>query len=161
MRNYVSDAGPLISFERIPEGFSLLRRLARAVVIPQQVYEELAAGIPLGHDYLAHFGIADFVEVVRAPGPLPGTGNLHDGECYAIALASARRLPLLIEERHGHAVAERLGLTPIGSVGLLLDGLQRDILTRPEAERSVQALFLGKRINRDLLEALLKRIRAN
>lgn len=159
MRDFVADAGPLISFERIPGGFDLLRRLARTIIIPEQVHEELTAGLPPGRNYLVQYGLAGLVEVRRASDPLPGTGDLDVGERYAIALAAACGLPLLIEERRGRAVAERLGLASIGAVGLLLDGLLSGVLGRDETERHVRALFDGKRINRDLRDALVERIR--
>jgi predicted nucleic acid-binding protein len=161
MRDFVSDTGPLISFEKIADGFILLRHLVDTIIISQAVYEELAAGIPPGNDYLAYFGIADFVTVCPVPAALPGTEGLHEGERSAIALAAQRDLPLLIEERAGHAVAAGLGLIPISASGLILHAYQAGHLARAEAERDFRALCAGRRINHDLLEILLRRLYSN
>ncbi len=161
MRDYVSDTGPLISFERIPGGFALLRRLVGGIFVPPQVIEELVAVLPLGTDYLTHYGIGDFVRVEAAPPPPPATHGLDDGESHALSLAIARGLPLLIEERQGREVAAELGLETSGAVGLLLHAWKSRAVTTGEAERHAHALFHGKRINHTLLEALLAQLRAH
>lgn len=98
MRDVVSDTGPLISFERIPDGFALMRRIVRTVLIPPEVLAELQSGIAPGTDYLAHHGIGDVIRVEPAP-PLPReVAGLDIGEQHAITLAVARGLPLLIED---------------------------------------------------------------
>lgn len=159
MHEYVSDTGPLISFERLPGGFALLRRLAPSIIIPHPVYEELRAGLPVGADYLAHHGIADFVRVVHVAQLLPETAGLHEGERQAISLAAIRKTPLLIEERAGHGVAEKCGLRPIGAIGLILNAWKSGILTADEAAAYFVALHTGKRISRPMLDKLLEMVR--
>lgn len=161
MRDYVSDTGPLISFERIPDGFSLLRRLAHTITIPNPVYEELRVGLPIGTDYLAHHGIADFVEVVQVVQMLPETEGLHEGERHAITLAATLNLPLLIEERPGHAIAEKCGLRPIGAIGLILNAWKSGMITKDETAEHFAALFSGKRISRAMLDKLLLIVKGN
>lgn len=161
MREYVSDTGPLISFERIPGGFALLRRLVGGIIVPPQVIEELVAVLPLGTDYLAHYGIGDFVHVETAPPPPPATDGLDDGERHALSLAIAWGLPLLIEERQGREVAAALGLETSGAVGLLMHAWRSRIISAGEAERHAQALLHGRRINHTLLDALLAQLRAH
>jgi predicted nucleic acid-binding protein len=82
--DYVSDTGPLISFERIPDGFLILRRLVRRIIIPMQVYDELSAGAPSRQDYIAAFGLADFIETTQAPSLSIEADGLHPGESHAI-----------------------------------------------------------------------------
>jgi predicted nucleic acid-binding protein len=161
MREYVSDTGPLISFEIIPGGFMLLRRLVGGILVPPEVVDELSVGLLPGSDYLAHYGIADFVRVEPAPAAPAATAGLHEGESAAITLALARKLPLLIEERQGRQVALALGVETIGAIGLLLYACNIGIITVGEAEGCVQALFQGKRMNRTLLEALLAQLRVH
>ncbi len=60
----VSDTGPLISFEKLPNGFALLRKLCHQVLIPEQVLKELELGLP-GANYLQTYAIGDWVHVAR------------------------------------------------------------------------------------------------
>ncbi|MFC7334717.1 hypothetical protein [Rhodocista pekingensis] len=159
MREFVSDTGPLISFERIPDGFGLLRRIARGIVVPLEVLEELEAGRGGKGAYLTGQGIEEFVRVMVAPPVLAVSRGLHTGEAAAIALALNRGLPLLIEERKGREIACALGIDTIGPVGLILAAWQIGRLTTEEAELAFTALRDGGRINRSLLEALMARIR--
>jgi predicted nucleic acid-binding protein len=159
MREYVADTGPLISFERIPDGFLLLRRLVKGIVVPPEVVEELAAGSVPTANYLMQHGIADLVCVEHAPPCPAAAAGLHAGEAAAIALALAKKLPLLIEERQGRQVAAALGVETTGSVGLLLYACNTRIITKDDAEGYAQALLQGKRINRKLFEALVRQFR--
>jgi hypothetical protein len=155
MRKYVADTGPLISFERIPDGFPLLRRLVEAIIVPPEVIEELTAGETPPANYLERHAIIDLVTVERAPPPSLAMSGLHAGEAAAVALALARKLPLLIEERQGRQVASALGIETTGTVGLLLYAHAARIITKKEAADSAHALLQGKRISRKLFEALL------
>lgn len=152
-RHYVSDAGPLISYEKIAGGFTLLHKLVDRIFIPPQVYVELCAGLRNGGSYLDHHGLADLLTVAAAPIPPPETLELlHSGECHAIALALDRQLPILIDERQGRLVARSVGLAISGSVGILLAGWNDRIITTAEARHTLHALYDAERINRGLLD---------
>ncbi len=59
----VADTGPLISLEKLPDGFALLKRSLSRLYLPLEVLEELQAGYS-GTDYLADHHLTTLVEVV-------------------------------------------------------------------------------------------------
>lgn len=152
----VSNTGPLITLERLPGGYDLMRRLYRRILIPPQVLAELAAGLTATMDYLEHHHIQDLVAVEGAPDPAPQLARLDEGERYAIALALARRLPLLIEDRLGRELASREGLIVSGIAGQILMAHYRGILTVTAAREQFQRLYEVRRINRQLLQQMIE-----
>lgn len=152
----VSDSGPLISFEKIPKGFGLFRRVASRVLIPPQVLEEVTAGLPLGHDYLTHYDLRGFVEVIPAPPPPEAADALHDGERYAISLALSQGVPLLAEDRDARLIAEHLGIRTIGALGVLLAGHNAGTISTVELRDAAMALRRAGRISQALLDEALR-----
>lgn len=100
-RHVVSDTGPLISLEKLGDGYRLLRLLYDRVLIPPSVLAEVIHGQFVDEQaYARHYGISDFLEVVEVQSSraLPESELLDPGETDAIRLALERNLPLLIEE---------------------------------------------------------------
>ena len=79
-----------------------------------------------------------------------------EGEQYAIALALARRLPLLIEDRLGRQFAAEEGLIVSGIAGQILTAYYRGLLTAAAAREQFQRLYEVRRINRRLLQQLIE-----
>lgn len=151
-RTVVSDAGPLISFEKIPNGFGMLRRVVERVLIPSHVLEEVTVGLPTGTDYLDHFQLADFASVVVPPAPPDDVQHLQMGERYAIALALSEQTPLLIEDWEARQVADRLGLFTVGALGLLIQGYRDSMISTDEFSTAIMAMRKAGRISQALLE---------
>ena len=85
--------------------------------------------------------------------------ELHEGEAAAMALALSRGLLLLIGESGGRAVAEALGLSPRGSLYVVLRALHGGGLTGSEARDAVSSMVSsGFRIDPILLERVLREI---
>jgi predicted nucleic acid-binding protein len=107
----VFDASPLIIYHQVGY-FDLLRSLFHHVVIPTEVAQEVAPSLgrlPSWIDELA-------VGTTRA---LPG--NLDPGERAAITLAEQITADFIIlDDLPARRVATRLGLTVVGSLGLLV-----------------------------------------
>ena len=100
-RETVSDTGPLITLEKLSDGYRFIRLLYGKVIIPRTVLDELTQGQFLSPQaYLEHYRIEDLLEVVEARGDLevPEVELLDAGEREAIQIALERGLPLLIEE---------------------------------------------------------------
>lgn len=157
----ISDTGPLISLEKMTDGYALMGKLYKQILIPQGVAEELWRGMFSGWDaYCTHYGLSDFVVIVevQALKNHPGFETLDDGEKQAIHLALERQLPLLIEEEQGRRVAQSLGLKISGIAGQILKAYRENLISVTAAQANLRELLqagrIGKRLYNGLLEAL-------
>ena len=122
MNEIISNATPLIAFSRINQ-LPLMRQIVKELVIPEAVSEEIAAypSTSAGAIVLADepwIQIRMLTSKSQLPSLLP---VLDPGEAAVIALALERQAKLvLIDELTGRKVAKSLGLSVVGSVGLLI-----------------------------------------
>ena len=64
VRRIVSNRGPLISLEKLRQGYDFIRQLYDTIIIPPGVLDEVAEGqFATPHAYLQHYGIVDLIEV--------------------------------------------------------------------------------------------------
>ncbi len=63
--NYViSDTGPLISLEKLSDGYHFIHQLYDKIIVPQAVLEEAAQGqFEEPQAYLHHYKITEFMEM--------------------------------------------------------------------------------------------------
>ena len=160
-RRIVSNTGPLISLEKLQQGYDFIRQLYDTIIVPPSVLDEVAEGqfaTPLA--YVQHSGIVDLlaVQAVARSEQLPEAVRLHIGEVQAIQLAQELALPLLIEETIGRRVARVLGIPISGIAGQIITAFRRGIITAQEARNKLLELFQAGRINRKIYEALLAAI---
>jgi predicted nucleic acid-binding protein len=158
VRRIVSNTGPLISLEKLRQGYDFIRQLYDTIIIPLGVLDEVAAGqFATPQAYLQHYGIEDLLEVQTVAGSeqLPEVTRLHVGEAQAIQLARELVLPLLIEETVGRRVAQGLGIAISGIAGQILKAFRQGSLTAQEAQNKLLELFQAGRINRKIYAALL------
>ena len=90
MRQIVSNTGPLISVEKLSQGYDFIRRLYDKLIVPPVVLEEVVAGqFATPDEYLQHYIISDLIEMrtVSQPQELFEAERLHEGETQAIQLA--------------------------------------------------------------------------
>jgi predicted nucleic acid-binding protein len=127
----VSDAGPIIGLSKIGQIF-LLKKLATEVLISPFVQKELYGKIGVGSDLIDQ-ALSEFIRVVE-PKKLEiddeiVTG-LDEGERQSICLAATFKKDalLLIDDRAGRQAAEKLGISKIGLVGILLIAKQKDLI---------------------------------
>src|SRR4029453_1359854 len=114
VRRIVSNTGPLISLEKLRQGYDFIRQLYDTIIIPPGVLDEGTEGqFATPHDYLQHYGIVDLIEVhsVARHEQLPEVARLHGGEVQAIQLAQELALPLLIHATVGRRGAQGLGIS--------------------------------------------------
>ena len=110
----VSNTGPLISLEKINNGYDFIRKLYDKIIIPPSVIKEVASDyFNTADEYLQYYGIKDLLEIHNISNVtiFQQIERLHEGEIEAIQLALELRLPLLIEETLGRYVAKSLGIT--------------------------------------------------
>ncbi len=136
----VSNTSPLIILKKSKAIF-VLDDLFDSILIPKSVQKEL---FRREKDFFSSLKILELTELKR--------GNLvkalklivDEGEAEAITLAMELNLPLLIDDRKGRRVAERLGLKFIGSLGLLKIAKERGIIAEVKP-------FIQKFLNRDTI----------
>lgn len=118
----ISDTSPIINLAAIGQ-LRLLPKLYGTVVIPQAVYNEIVIE-GTGQTGSTEVAQADWIEVkqiVNHPLVTSLEGELDIGEAEAIVLAvELKATLLLIDERKGRIVANRLGINSIGLLGILI-----------------------------------------
>ena len=133
----VSDTSSLILLARLNR-FDLLERLFDKVIIPQRVMQETL----VKNDKLSSFLFDNpLFEIVTCSlsEPLNSLDGILDyGEAEAIALALELNHILLIDEKKGRAIAQRMGLKIIGFLGILLLHYKKELLTRNQVLDIIQ-----------------------
>jgi predicted nucleic acid-binding protein len=138
----VSDTSPLRVLAHL-DRLDILTRLFGTVYVPPSVVAELSvatSGVPaLSIDRIPGAR-------VQAPTDLPRVRDLRErlgaGESEAIVLALELRADfVLIDESRGRAISERLGLTPLGALGLLVRAKHAGLL--PAVAPLIQRLEAG------------------
>jgi predicted nucleic acid-binding protein len=120
----VSNTGPIIALAKIGK-LGLLKEIAPEVLIPLTVYRELFAKVGRESQVIDQ-ALADFMGVTEVKEIDPvitiAIAGLDEGEKQAIALAStfSEKLVLLLDDRAGRRVAQKLGFSTTGSIGVLL-----------------------------------------
>lgn len=126
----VSNTSPIINLAAIGR-LELLQHIYGTIVIPQEVYHEVAVK---GHEqagaseiqtysWFEPYHVQDIALVNRLE------QHLDAGEAEAIALAVELQADLLLlDERRGRRIAKQLGVTVIGLLGVLLVAKREGIL---------------------------------
>lgn len=124
----VVDSGPLIVWGRLAR-LDLLRTVCGEVLVPAMVETEVIDDPRRPGAIAILRGFAngqlmrppvDCEDVTAAPYPTLGVG-----ESASIRLAKSLNCPVLIDEKRGRAIAQHLGLTVIGSLGVMLAAKRR------------------------------------
>ncbi|MCU0348462.1 MAG: DUF3368 domain-containing protein [Saprospiraceae bacterium] len=118
----VSDTSPISNLILIGR-LSLLREMYQVVVVPPKVHAEVLALEDFGEDISA-YTTAEWFEI-KAPEDVALVQQLleklDEGEAEAIALAKELSADfLLIDERRGWKIADEMGISSIGLIGILL-----------------------------------------
>ena len=122
---FVCNTGPLIALAKI-DRLSLLQDIeSERVLIPPMVQKELWGKVgpesPLIESALNHF--IHVTQIERTDQRIErATSNLDDGEKEVIVLAASLQedVVLLLDDQAGRRVANELGLSVLGTAGLLL-----------------------------------------
>lgn len=158
----VSNTGPVISLEKLSNGFDFIRKLYDKIILPEEVLKELAFGkYSVPFDYLNANKIEDLFEVKTVPqiSNIEQINRLDEGEKRAISLAHQLNLPLLIEETIGRQVALSAGLQISGIAGQIVKAFREKLIDKTETESKLQELFSGGRINRKIFNSLLETVK--
>lgn len=153
----ISDTTPIITLIKINR-IDLLERLFGEVFIPEAVFREL----------MTNTAFADEAEIVKASSflkvktvqnqqslsILQAVSGLDDGESEAIILAGELGSDaLIIDERKGRKVAQKLGITITGTIGILIQAHNENMISTENAKLYLEQL---KTSNIRLSEALIQ-----
>lgn len=157
----VSDTGPLITLEKLSDGYNFIRKIYDRILVPTIVTQELYQGeFSSWNAYQQHYGINDLIEVINPTCNhiLSTVQLLDEGEKQAIQLAYEQNLPLLIEEEKGRNLAQNLGLQISGIAGQILKAYRQEIIEVVEVKQKLQELLQAGRIGRKMYISLIATI---
>ena len=125
----VADSGPLIALARL-DLLAVPARLFGELLVTATVWREVTRE-PRAADHAALDG--GLLTVVDDPTHIPtvlAEAQLDDGERSALALALLRNAVVLVDERRGRACAAGLGLSVLGTLGLLIRAREQGLVDR-------------------------------
>ena len=135
----ISGTTPLISLLKI-ERLDLLEKIFGQVIIPNGVFNELTQNKSYAQEaktiMSADFVVTKSVSDKKAVEILEKTTSLDKGESEAIILFSELKAELmLMDERRGREVALKLKIPLSGTLGVLLEAFDKNIISREEIEQ--------------------------
>jgi uncharacterized protein len=146
----VTNASPLIALART-DHLALLRAVYDSVLVGPRVREEVVeAGIatdPIGSRRVADGINSGWIreaettadERARTSELLKQT-RLGKGEAETLAIAEARKLTAIVDDKEARMTAERLGLRYLGTVGVVLEAFAHGHIEREGLETVVRDL---------------------
>jgi predicted nucleic acid-binding protein len=157
----VADASPLIFLGKVGK-LDLIPRLFKGdILIPEAVKEEvLSPPIPPAEERaLSAFLNRCALTKVTRPRRFASAMSRADNEALTLAVRKSADL-LLSDERLLREMALIEGIRTVGTLGILLRGMEKSILTRSQARGTVELLIRkhGFRISIEVYEAVLSRI---
>lgn len=131
---FVSNSSPLIAFERLNR-LDLLQALTQALLIPTAVRHEVFGTKPFPAWITERPITQAFAQIAFSP-------RLGQGEREAIVLAlEVGDCTLLLDDLAARRTAEALGITVVGTIGLLVLAKKRDLLPALKPLLDMLALY--------------------
>lgn len=162
--NVVADAGPLIHLTEIA-GLQFLT-LFETVVITEHVWRETIAHSPIFSATIAEFdnverttvAQADFLQFVRTH----QLEHLHQGESECFYVCRQRGIAVILtDDLAARDAAKRLQLTPVGSLGVIVNAYRNRMISLTDAERLISALYEVSSlfVTKTIVEMVLEQLR--
>ena len=151
----VSDSSPLISLA-ILNKLTILDQLFDEIYIPMAVYNEVARQNKPYYQELACFSANRVKRIQNQSDVQLLLKDLDIGESEAIVLAKENNISdILIDEYKGRKIAVAHGLSPIGTIGLLIQAKKKGIINELRPELDI-LIANHRRISPNLYEKALK-----
>jgi predicted nucleic acid-binding protein len=165
----ILDASVLITLAKIGRVTLLKALYGQALIGPAVKAEVLDQGKRLAASGVQHVEQAmqdGWLKIAKIVGSEHGlqerlaqTTNLHQGEIEAISIASKRGLLLIVDDKEARSVASALGITYLGTAGVLLQAFRKKHLTLEEFEDAVGDLTRVLWLSPTVVATILKRAR--
>ena len=160
----VSDTTPLISLLKINR-LDLLQKLFGDVLIPQAVFDELTADerfdLEASQIRQKKFISVKSVNVPESVSVLKRATGLDQGESEAIVLTDELEADLLLmDEAKGRNVSVQMGISIMGTIGILMAAYEEKKLTADEVRECIAGLqSAGRHIGQRHYQMLLNRLK--
>ena len=160
----ISDTTPIISLIKIHR-LDLLEKLFGEVLMPDAVFRELTTNESFSSEAeevkKSAFLKISPVQNRQSIAILQAISGLDDGESEAIVLADEKKSDALImDERRGRMVAQKLGIMITGTVGVLVQANNEGMITKDEAKSCFEFLRRSNiRLSERLVQEALDMIR--
>ncbi len=155
----VSNAGPLIHLTKIGQ-LDLLKKIFEELVVPKSVWLEVVErGKEGGKPDAFLIGNADWIKVVEDPPnavKIAERAGIHEGEACAILLVRPMNVPVLLDDAGARKFAQGLGLTVVGSIGILIRGVKEELLTVDDGLNYLEKLANAMWLSVDVYEGARK-----
>ena len=159
----IADTSPIISLLKINR-LDLLSELFGSIFIPEAVYNELTQNekYHIEAELIIHSNFIENKQVsdVQSVSILQNVVLLDNGESEAIILFNELNAQLLlIDERRGREIAEKLNIPISGTFGILLKAFEKNLLTRQEIFEYLDIFQQeNRRFSRNLISLLKRRL---
>ena len=153
----ISDTTPIVSLIKISR-IDLLEKLFGEVCIPEAVFRELTTNTVFEREAKvvqnSPFLKTTPVKNRKSLEILQAASGLDDGESEAIILADELKSDILvIDERKGRKVAQKLGITITGTIGILIQAHDEKIISTEDIKIYLEQL---RNSNIRLSESLIR-----
>ena len=130
----VADSSPLISFA-ILNKLNILNQIFDEIFIPTAVYDEITKKNKPHSQQLKNFAINRVKQIQNRLAVQLLQKELDIGESEAIVLAIENNISdILIDEYKGRKIAKAQGLSPIGTIGVLLQAKNKGLIKEVKSE---------------------------
>lgn len=159
----ISDTTPLISLIKINH-LELIEELFGEIQIPDSVYKELVSNdkFKAEAEEIRKYSSIKRVKVTNEKSVqlLQRATGLDIGESEAIILSDQIKADLLLmDEVKGRQVARNMGISIMGTIGILMQAFDSKLLNKKEIEECIVVLRSnGRHISDKLYEQLLEKI---
>jgi hypothetical protein len=162
----VADSSVIITLAKIKELELLARTFTQVIIGPAVRAEVVDKGRSMGAPEISrivHVLNSGWLKMVRLSKAeqsivqvLQEQTTLHMGEIESLALAQARRQPLIVDDLEARAVARTIGVQHMGTAGVLLEAYLRKEVSFAELEdlldRLSNVLWLAPNVVADILK---------
>lgn len=151
----VSDSSPLISLA-ILNKLTILDQLFDEIYIPVAVYDEITQWDKPHSQEIDYFSVDRVKSIQDQSAVQLLRKDLDSGESEAIVLAKENNIAdILIDEYKGRKIAIAYGLSPIGTIGVLLQAKKSGIIRELRPELDI-LIANHRRISPNLYEKALQ-----
>lgn len=156
----VSDTTPIITLSKI-ERLDLLQKLFENIMIPRAVYDELTSNSQFQEEAKV-IADAEYIKVVevedsKAVELLQRATGLDLGESEAIIYTNSYKAGLLlIDEIKGRKVAKQMGISVMGTIGVLMTAYDEKFISSHKIKEYIETMKnVGRHISDKLYAQLL------